>query len=113
MGMHHLAAIMEPVQAVQHRLLNPPSEPFPPANIRPPTVYGLKIAGETLICLVGSWNGSDPITYTFQWLKNGAPMSGATNFQYLVQVSDVSSNLSCVVTAHNAAASVSVTSQVI
>lgn len=113
MGMHHLTAILEPSKAVQHRLLNPPSTAFPPSNVRPPIVYGLKTTGQVLVCIIGLWDGTAPITYTFQWMKNGVAISGATNPQYTVQGVDVSANLSCVVTGQNAAASVSATSQVI
>ena len=57
-------------------------------------------AGE-LTCVQGTWNGSPTLSY--QWLRNGAPIAGATDRQYHpVPAEDEGRALQCQVTATNA-----------
>lgn len=113
MGMPHLLAIMEPSKAVQHRLLNPPPSVIAPSNTQIPILYGSKINGQTLVCLVGDWSGTLPFTYSFQWRRDGTAIVGATSYQYVVTVPDVSASITCTVTATNTAGSISALSAVI
>jgi uncharacterized repeat protein (TIGR01451 family) len=76
--------------------------PVPPQNI--PEPGGSAAAGETITCGTGSWAGAP--TFTYQWFKNGAPISGAASETYVVQGADVRSNIQCEVTGTNAGGSV-------
>ncbi len=113
MALSHLSALLDPSHAVQHRLTTPLSAPVAPTNASAPQAYGVKVQNTILICTVGFWYGTTPLTYSYQWLQNGLAISGATNYQYTVTGPDVSKSLSCRVTATNAAGSASATSQVI
>jgi uncharacterized repeat protein (TIGR01451 family) len=76
--------------------------PVPPASIPAPS--GTAKAGATVKCNAGSWSQSP--TFVYQWLKNGAPISGATGETYVVQAADVPSNMQCEVIGTNAGGSV-------
>ena len=39
----------------------------PPANVIPPLIAGLTITGQTLTATEGTWTGTEPISYAFQW----------------------------------------------
>jgi hypothetical protein len=60
--------------------------------------------GQTLNCENGSWSGSG-ITFGRQWLRNGAPIGGATSTTYTLTASDVGTVVQCAVTAANAGGS--------
>ena len=38
-----------------------------PANVIPPLIAGLTITGQTLTATEGTWTGTEPISYAFQW----------------------------------------------
>ena len=40
-----------------------------PANVQPPTLSGTPAQDQTLRVSPGTWNGVQPITFTFQWLR--------------------------------------------
>ena len=87
-----------------------------PANTSLPTISGTAAAGQTLTASHGTWTGTEPITYAFQWLrcnKTGGgctAISGATAATYTVNTSDRNSTLRVRVTAANAAGSAQATS---
>jgi hypothetical protein len=88
-----------------------------PANTTPPTVSGTPRDGETLTASEGTWTGTDPITYTYQWQRcdgnglNCANLAGATGRTYAVQTSDVNNRLRVNVTARNDSGSTTASSQ--
>ncbi len=90
--------------------------PTPPVNTSPPPVSGTPQDGQTLTASTGSWSGTQPITYGYQWQRcdsggaNCAPIAGATVSTYGVTSADVGSTLRVVVTATNSAGSASATS---
>ena len=72
-----------------------------PENTKKPEVLGVARVGETLTCSEGSWKGSQPLTFKFQWLRGGSAISGATGNTRLVEKEDAGKSLSCKVTAEN------------
>lgn len=79
-----------------------------PANTSPPTISGDARQGQTLTASPGTWSGTTPIAYTYQWfrcganLDNCAPIVGAANNTYTVGAADVGGRLLVQVTATNA-----------
>jgi hypothetical protein len=79
----------------------------PPVNTVPPVIKGTPLPPNTLTCLPGTWTiavvpyeiAPPPLTYTFQWYRNGVPIPGATSARYTVQISDEGASLTCQVTA--------------
>jgi fibronectin type III domain protein/NHL repeat-containing protein len=87
----------------------------PPANSTPPTLTGTPEVGDTLTADPGTWQGTS-LTYSYQWLRDGIAVSGATNTTYVPTSNDVGHQFSVQVTASNdvgsvAAASTNVTAQ--
>lgn len=112
MAMQHMLALLEPSKAVQHRLLNPPPISTPPSNARAPNIWGSIQSGNILAADSGLWFGSSPLSYTYQWYRDGGPIPGATNPTYLCTTADEFANISMTVTVTNAAGSVSASSPV-
>jgi hypothetical protein len=92
------------------------STPDPPVETTPPTVSGTPQEGQMLTASPGTWGGTEPISYAYQWQRcdaNGAncnAISGATGTSYLVTSADVGSTLAVTVVASNVAGSNSATS---
>ncbi len=63
-----------------------------------PTVAGTARYGATLTALPGTW-GPAPVSVSFSWLRDGAPIEGATSATYVAGVGDVGHRLSVAVTA--------------
>src|SRR5581483_4195856 len=87
-----------------------PRIPQPPASIGAPEVTGQSVVGGVLSCTTGAWGGDMPQTYTYQWLLDGAPLTGATTATYIVQPADDGHRIVCRVTATNAVAAVNASS---
>lgn len=85
----------------------------PPTNQSPPTATGIAQVGQTLTCLEGGWNGTQPITYTFQWMHNGAAIPGAATSTYVLTPEDAGAQIVCAVTASNDAGSASASSSAV
>lgn len=87
-----------------------------PANTAPPTISGTPQVGQTLTAQPGTWSGTTPITYSYQWQScngNGGAcndIAGATSSSYTVTSSDATNTLRVHVTAKNADGSASATS---
>ena len=91
----------------------PPTLPVAPNNTTPPVVTGLNEIGSTLTVSNGTWVGDEPISYSYQWLKNDSPISGQTTNSYIIVEVDLGSAISCEVTATNTVAFSSALSNVI
>ncbi|HMC68188.1 MAG TPA: LamG-like jellyroll fold domain-containing protein, partial [Mycobacteriales bacterium] len=82
-----------------------------PANTAAPTVSGAARAGQTLTASPGTWSGTAPISYAYQWQRcdssgaNCLPVAGATGQTYLLGSADVGSTIRAAVTASNSAGS--------
>lgn len=87
-----------------------------PVDEELPTITGLLTDGQLLSVLVGEWEGTGQMTYTYQWLlcnANGeecADVSEATAATLSLVSGDVGKTLRVAVTATNAAGSATVTS---
>ncbi|MEA2309270.1 MAG: large repetitive protein, partial [Thermoleophilaceae bacterium] len=80
----------------------------PPASTGSgPTVTGIAQQGETLTADPGTWSGTDPITYTYQWRRcdadgqNCVDIPGATGSTYEPTAADVGSTIVVLVTGTN------------
>jgi hypothetical protein len=89
-----------------------------PTNTSSPSISGVLQDGSLLSATNGSWAGSEPISYTYQWQLCNAlgkaceSISGATDTSLKLDPSEIGKTLALVVTATNAAGSTSVTSSV-
>ena len=87
----------------------PLAEPAPPVNTAVPTVSGAVEDGETLTATTGSWDGTAPIAYDYQWVRcelDGSDcedIAGATGSTYVLSGADVGHRVHVEVTASNAA----------
>jgi 5-hydroxyisourate hydrolase-like protein (transthyretin family) len=87
-----------------------PSLPF---NTAAPGISGVSTVGGLLSCSSGSWTGEPelalsvgwPLTtpFSYQWLRDGTPIAGATSATYVVQAADAGHGLVCEVAATNVA----------
>ncbi len=88
----------------------PVPNPTPP--VRPsaaPSVSGSRNVGQTLTCSSAAWTPAPAPTLTFQWLRNGTVIGGATSSTYPVVASDLDKQIQCEVIATNGSgASVSI-----
>ena len=74
----------------------------PPANVTRPTITGTPEAGQTLTCLPGSWNGTPPLTYSYQWSTEPHSSVASSNQRTdLVAKSAGGTTLTCTVTVSN------------
>ena len=97
------------VNAVSARaVVSPAPGTTPPALTTAGTVTGTVGVGFELTCNRGTWANS-PTTYSYQWLRNGTPIAGAslaattaTSFKYLQTAADIGKAIQCQVTATNA-----------
>ena len=83
----------------------------PPANSTAPAITGSTAVGWTLSTSNGTWSGTNPITYTYQWRRcdtNGAncvDVSGATSKTYQLVSADANHKMRALVTATNSGGS--------
>src|SRR6478609_3757550 len=68
-----------------------------PVNSVLPAITGTKTVGQTLTCSTGTWTKSP--SYSYQWLRNGVPISGATASTRVLAAPDQGALMSCTVTA--------------
>jgi hypothetical protein len=86
--------------------------PVAPANTGLPVVSGTAQAGSTLSVSTGSWSGTAPIAFAYQWQRCGGSCVnvGGNQATYLLSSADVGATMQVVVTASNGVGSASATS---
>src|SRR6185437_14068717 len=88
----------------------------PPANTSPPSVSGTAQQMQTLTASAGSWSGTLPIGFAYQWRRcdsGGAScgdISGASGQSYTLTSADVGSTIRVAVTGSNSGGSSSASS---
>jgi hypothetical protein len=88
----------------------------PPSNTSPPTISGLAQQGQTLTASTGTWSGTQPISYAYQWQRcdvNGGScgnIASATNTTYTLTSGDLGSTIGATVTASNSSGQSTATS---
>lgn len=82
---------------------------LPPANTVLPVITGSLTPGSVLTTTTGTWTSTKPITYTYQWTKNGISIVNAILPVYVLTEADVGSSITVKVTATNMAGSSTVT----
>lgn len=89
--------------------LNGPSAPTGtlPASSEPPSVSGTALAGAQLVASPGTWTGSAPMAYGYQWKRCSAAggscsdIAGASSGSYMPGAADVGFAIRLAVTASN------------
>ncbi len=72
--------------------------PTPPVSTSPPVVKGEAVYRDKLVAGPGTWS-TPGLTYTYQWLRAGNPVPGATDRSYRPDLADLGRRLSVQVTA--------------
>jgi hypothetical protein len=108
------ATLPEPRLVVTYST-GPPPPDTPPANTALPVVSGVAQAGQTLSASTGSWTGTPPLAYAYQWRQcdsGGVACTdvGANASTYLLSAGDVGYTMRVIVTASNNAGSQGATS---
>jgi hypothetical protein len=79
----------------------------PPANTALPTISGTAQDGQTLAADPGSWSGSAPIAYVYQWQRCSLGLCvdilGASGESYQLTAADLGSTIRVQVTGSNTA----------
>lgn len=80
-----------------------------PANSVLPVISGTLTVGQTLSVTDGTWSPT-PVSYTYQWKRDGASISAALAATYVLVIADQGAAITCAVTAINASGSATATS---
>jgi hypothetical protein len=87
-----------------------------PRNVDPPTISGNPVVGATMTASPGTWSGTTPIDFSYQWRRcdrnggNCSNISNATGRTYVATSADVGHSLRVRVTARNANGTATATS---
>jgi hypothetical protein len=76
-----------------------PAGATPPLAVAPPQVTGAAGVGGVLSCSAGAW--ADASSLIWQWLRDGAPIPGATSTTYAPTPADAGRSIACRVLASN------------
>ena len=74
------------------------------------TIAGRPVVGRTLTCIPSGFSGNG-VRLSYQWLRNGAAIAGATREAYVPVAADIGRGVSCRVTAINSAGNADSTSE--
>jgi hypothetical protein len=83
-------------------------KPIIPAYTIPPVIAGKNIVGGLLKVIDdGTWAGTSPFVFSYQWQRNGIDIVGETASTYICVLADLGQTITCVVTATNIVGSAS------
>jgi len=88
----------------------------PPANVTAPSVSGTPQEGATLAASDGTWSGTAPLAFTYQWEQcnaaglNCVPSAGGNSPTYTLGIADIGFTIRVQVTATNTVGNASATS---
>jgi hypothetical protein len=102
---------LSPVDPSSFDPTEPPGRPLaPPEPTTAPTIMALTdlVVGSTLVSTTGAWTGNP--TYTRQWRRGATNIGGGTGPQHVLVANDIGANITCNVTATNAAGAITATS---
>ena len=57
----------------------PTAAQAPPINTSPPSISGTTRVGQTLTANPGTWSGTAPITFSYQWIRCSSQLSNCVN----------------------------------
>ncbi len=86
--------------------------PTPPNNVTAPTISGTAQVGQALTASSGTWSGSTPMTYAYQWQdcnstgENCTNVVGVNSSSHSVTEAELAHTVRVVVTASNSAGNV-------
>jgi hypothetical protein len=84
-----------------------------PINSVAPVLTGIGYTGQTMSVTDGTWTGTAPISYTYQWYSGATPISGETSNTYTVTRAYEGTAIYCEVTGTNVGGSSSANSNTI
>ncbi len=79
--------------------------PTAPVNGVAPEISGTPEVDQALACSPGSWAGDPAPGLSYEWIRDGLPITGASSSAYVLQSHDAGHELACRVTATNTAGS--------
>ena len=74
--------------------------PGTPQNTALPQITGNTLVNSELLCSTGTWTGTAPISYFYQWHRNGFPLPTTTS-NYFTVTDDIGTEITCWVSAVN------------
>jgi hypothetical protein len=96
-----------PVASAATDVVQPsPSAAVTPANAVPPQMRGVPVDGEVLAVSSGSWTGTTPLNYFYEWMRctpGCVPIAGATANSYTLTAADIGAKIEAAVAARNLA----------
>lgn len=85
----------------------------PPAVDADPFLTGNSVVGQIVSANTGTWVGTGPVSYAFQWYRNEEPIPSANSSTYTLAVDDFGQTVKCLIIATNKADEVQSFSDVI
>lgn len=76
-------------------------------NVQIPVIRGTLVSGQLLEATDGSWSSDYPLTFRYQWNRNGNAISGQISPSYTLTDSDINTTISVSVIASSSLGSVS------
>src|SRR5215207_10572344 len=73
------ASVLTALAVASGGIAGPSQTLVAPRNEAKPTISGTQRVGETLRANPGTWSGTFPITYTYQWVRCNTQMANCTN----------------------------------
>jgi hypothetical protein len=105
-SMYSFPSLPDGVYQVSSSLGQAPGATAPVCAINP-KVTGTVAQGAVLTSGTGTWRGTAPIAYTYQWTRNGIDIAGQTLATHTIIAADAGTTLACRVTATNGAGNAS------